>query len=212
MQASGTGVFRQLYVHDNTSTAASVSFLGSNMVSLTYSVIANNGGIGVDPTNTGSFDAITNNVIYNNGGDGIQTGTGMETAIMNNNIISKNTGFGLSSATAGWAAQRAFDGNAYCVGANTTNLKGPRNNVDDQITSAVNGIFPYVTNLDVLVGADPFTNAAAADWSLNNSNPGAAQVRGAGQPKTLPGLSTAGHIDMGVFQTQSAGGNYSFVQ
>ncbi len=48
--------------------------------------------------------------------------------------------------------------------------------------------------------ADPFTNAAGNDFSLNTTAGGGALCRAAGIPGTWPGLSTTGYRDIGAVQ------------
>jgi len=51
--------------------------------------------------------------------------------------------------------------------------------------------------------ADPFTNAAGGDFSLNNTAGGGAALRAAGWPSSLPGISTSNYLDVGAVQHAS---------
>lgn len=52
--------------------------------------------------------------------------------------------------------------------------------------------------------ADPFTNAAAGDFSPNTTAGGGAVLRAAGFPTSFPGLSTNSYGDIGAAQSQAA--------
>ncbi|HXA67018.1 MAG TPA: right-handed parallel beta-helix repeat-containing protein [Bryobacteraceae bacterium] len=192
----------RLYIHDNTGAQPALSN-SANDLRLSYSVIANNGGIGIDIVRAAE---IVDSTIYGNASDGIRTESGTYGALVRNNIFCKNGGYGLNSVTAGFAASLNLEGNAYCTGPNTANLLGPRNNVDDQVSNAIDGVNPRINSLDLFLSADPFTNAAGHDWTLNALSPGGAQIRGLGLPGSMPGLSSVGFPDMGAFQHQATGG------
>jgi len=52
----------------------------------------------------------------------------------------------------------------------------------------------------ITLTADPFTNAAAGDFSLNNVAGGGALLRGLGFPGVFPGGLTTGYLDVGAVQ------------
>jgi hypothetical protein len=54
--------------------------------------------------------------------------------------------------------------------------------------------------------ADPFTNGAAGDFSLNNAAGGGALLKAAGYAPSWPSLSTASHPDVGLAQAAASGG------
>jgi hypothetical protein len=58
----------------------------------------------------------------------------------------------------------------------------------------------------VALTADPFTNAAGGDFSLNSAAGGGAACRGAGFPGAFPAGTTTGYLDVGAVEHQDAGG------
>ena len=54
--------------------------------------------------------------------------------------------------------------------------------------------------------ADPFTNAGAHDFSLNNNTPGGAQLRSQGFPGTMLDGTNIGYRDIGALQVEAAAG------
>lgn len=59
---------------------------------------------------------------------------------------------------------------------------------------------------NVALSADPFTNAGAGDFSLNNTAGGGAVCRAAAFPGVFPGGLTTGYLDIGAVQHQDSGG------
>lgn len=57
-----------------------------------------------------------------------------------------------------------------------------------------------LTEGPVTLTADPFTNAAGGDFSLNTTSGGGAALRAGGVPGVFPGGLTAGHPDIGAAQ------------
>lgn len=71
------------------------------------------------------------------------------------------------------------------------------------------------TNLSgfLTLTADPFTNAASLDFSLNSTAGGGALLKGAGYPSAPPGLSTTSYPNVGAVQSQaSSGGSLRGIQ
>jgi hypothetical protein len=60
---------------------------------------------------------------------------------------------------------------------------------------------------DVDLTADPFTNAAGGDFSLNNTAGGGALLRATGYPGVFPGGTTTGYLDIGAAQHQLGSGS-----
>jgi len=54
------------------------------------------------------------------------------------------------------------------------------------------------------LSADPFTDAAAADFTLNNNAGGGVLLRSAGFPGSITGGSI-GYLDVGAYQVAAAG-------
>lgn len=77
-------------------------------------------------------------------------------------------------------------------------------------SGATNGyLATSMFNMVTLTG-DPFTNAAAGDFSLNNTAGAGAACRAAGFPGVFPGGLTTGYLDIGAVQHQDSGGGSSY--
>jgi hypothetical protein len=59
---------------------------------------------------------------------------------------------------------------------------------------------------DVTLSADPFTNRASDDYSINNTAGGGADLRAASFPGAFPGGVVTGYLDIGSVQHQATGG------
>lgn len=65
----------------------------------------------------------------------------------------------------------------------------------------------FVDHGFIALSADPFTNAAAGDFSLNTTSGGGAALRAAGSLGLFPGGTTTGYLDVGAAQhADPAGG------
>lgn len=131
-------------------------------------------------------------VSYNNGRDGVRfadAGSAAAASVLNC-ILAQNGGYGLNSAVTNWSAGPCptFDRNGFY-----SNTSGARNQL------------PAGTN-DVTCSGNPFTNAAAGDFSLNATAGAGAALRAAGFPGVMPGGLTTGYADIGAAQHQDAGG------
>ncbi len=184
-------------IHDNVCTAIAA---GGNSSSLLYNLITNNSGgtsDGITTTAGGQPLTIIGNTIYACGRSGIRmaSGTANGAWIIKNNLFVNNGAPGIDFVTAAYPAWQLWDGNAFF-----NNTSGTRNDIDDLTTNVINGLSPYTNTLDVILGADPFTNAAGGDFTLNNNPTGGAAARGHGTPGAIPNVTQTGKIDMGVFQ------------
>lgn len=197
LQGQQASVVAFCFIHDN----ACPGIVNSPGSAILYNLITNNSGAssdGIQSAVAGNH-IIFGNTIYNNGRHGIFQNniSAYGHHDIRNNILAKNGGYGLVGlSAAGLPAAPSFDGNAYW-----TNTSGARNNADDTSTDPINSVAPYTNVLDVTLSADPFTNAAGGDFTLNNNAGGGAACRASGIPGAFVGVSsTPGHIDMGVFQ------------
>ncbi len=117
---------------------------------------------------------------YGNGGDGFDMNN---TGTYSSCLAYGNTGYGFrSSGTVAFLTGCA-------AGSNTA--------------GASTGTITQVGSL-VSVTADPFTNAAGGDFSLNNTAGGGAACRAAGFPGVFPGGTTTGYLDIGAVQHQDS--------
>lgn len=141
---------------------------------------------------------LLNGVAWNNAGDGIKY---TASSSVNNRglqiigiLLVSNGGYGFDRTDAAFkSGDSVIDYNAYYG-----NASGDRYNV-------------YVAPHDVTLTADPFTNAAIGDFSLNSLTGGGAAAKGAGYPGQFIGLSTLGHLDLGATQSAGAGGGGNHV-
>lgn len=63
----------------------------------------------------------------------------------------------------------------------------------------------------ITLSADPFTNAAGLDFSLNSTAGGGALLKGVGWPQSFPGLAGTSYPDIGAYQSQGGGGTTYFL-
>lgn len=138
--------------------------------------------------------SVERNTISGNTGDGIASAVTTANTFglaLANNIIDSNGGWGVNLQNSTGVITAVNRNNAY-----RNNTSGARSNL-----SAGTG--------DVTLTADPFTNKAGGDYSLNSVAGGGAACRAAGFPGAFPGGTTTGYLDVGAVQHQDAGGGGS---
>ncbi len=147
------------YFHDNSGNAIEATTNNNQIISafVSQSIIADNGAGVVAPTNANVV--IEQCTITGQTGNGV-TLTAPISLTLVNNIIYDNGGYGVSCSVE--PPVYAQYSNAF--GSNTS---GNRNNFTSDST-------------DVTLTADPFTNAAGGDYSLNATAGGGAACRDAG--------------------------------
>lgn len=189
----GGSLVSRNWVHDNQCPGIIAATLGMVIENL----VVNNTGASSDGIRLSSSPGpyCYRNTIYGNGRHGILFNAGalIINMTIKNNLIVSNGGAGVTTSSSSVYADYATDGNAYF-----NNTSGNRVNMD-----SVAGVFaqdPYTNVLDVILTADPFTNAAGGDFSINNNAGGGAAVRGAGNPQTVGGGPSVGKPDFGVLQ------------
>jgi hypothetical protein len=148
---------------------------------LLYSVTKSNGGSGVknvsDNQGNQAVDiAFINSAALNNAGDGItQQGSGTQYGqqiVLQNAIIDGNGGFGVNLASSP-------------TGSTIPVAVGGYNAFRSNSSGDINGFAALVG--DITLTADPFTNRAVGDFTLNNTAGGGADCRAAGFQSTLLG-------------------------
>ena len=162
----------------------------------------NNSAEGADISNTFQSDTnvvFRNCTFYNNAGDGIDF-TGLlnrynRSFAIINCIFDSNGGYGINGSSGVSEVDRAWiDYNAF------------RNNTSGEMNNLANG--PN----DVTLTADPFTDAASFDFSLNDTAGGGAACKAAGTPGVgeLGGgqdaSGTDSYVDLGAAQRQEPTG------
>jgi hypothetical protein len=183
-------------VHDGFGGGIDIS--GAQGASAMKNIVSNMTGIGI----TGASQSVTDNTVYGCGSHGIRINGGAYLACYGNLLVN-NGGYGFSSSAAFPAAPQ-YDGNAYY-----NNTLGTRQNLDD--VTGINAIAPYTNTQDIILTANPFTNAAGNDFTINNTAGGGAALRGKGRINRWPGLTITGYPDFGAVQHQDiSGGSYMF--
>jgi len=171
-------------IHAN--TGVGIDAIASTLAYIDRCVIANNSGASSDGISGIVLGvSIRNCTIYGNGRDGIRNTNPYANlgCVIQNNLLVSNGGYGLNlSAVRSSVSYPEFAYNAFY-----NNTSGARNNV---LAGAG----------DVTLTADPFTNAAGGDFSLNTTAGGGAAARAVGFPGVFPGISTTGYLDIGAAQ------------
>lgn len=182
------------YIHNNGGHGGYMDLASSstqNVVKLFRSIFSGNTGDGFAQGNGDVYRiiyAIHDSTFSGNGGDGFQSGAGGGGLTapfiidLQNNIFYGNGGYGVNNPVA-----------PTLGGLNRTNAYG--NNVPTAVLNMPAGIG------DVALGADPFTNSAGGDYSLNSTATGGALLRATGFPGVFPGSTTTGYLDIGAVQS-----------
>lgn len=196
--SSGATRITHVWVHDNTLSASAIRIVGPGTIR--FCVLSNNTGATADgiSVSTNTLPEVSNNTVYNSGRHGINVATTVfDGGWIHNNILVGNGGYGLmASSGAGRGGDPDLDGNAYY-----NNALGTRNNADDTTVNPQNaGV--YTNTLDVILTANPFSNANADDYTLNAVAGGGLAARGTGTPGTISSLTSQGYMDFGAFQVQ----------
>lgn len=181
--ASGSTILR-CYSHDNTKSGFHT---GAQSV-VVDCVAANNSGASSDGFTTLYYTSLQRCVAYNNGRHGMNYPTNICGAV-SNCIFVNNAGFGAVVGLTGSPVLPWFNFNAFY-----NNTSGARSGIG-------------VGADDVALTGVPFTNAAGADYSLNNTAGQGAALRSLGSPGTTP--FGTGYSDIGPLRHQDpTGGIY----
>lgn len=146
-----------------------------------------NGGHGFN-NGTALTNDFTGCVAYGNAGDGFMISTSFSTGVACMNCLAVgNGGLGFNIVSAG-----IFFALISCAGYN---------NAGGNVASAILNIEGFIT-----LTANPFTNAAGLDFTLNNVAGGGAALRAAGAIPSFPGLATDSFLDIGAAQHRDSAG------
>ncbi len=170
------------YLHNNTGDNVIIS----GTLFMDHSISVNSGAAGVNTGNGAVY--CTNCTIANNTGKGIWMSASSPTLEIYNTIIFGNQAN--NNIVAG-------TGNQYVAGALIS-----RNNA---YVSGANGQWNGSPG-DVTITGDPFTNAAAGDYSLNSTAGRGAACKGAGYPGVFPAGTSTGTLDIGAVQSAGSSG------
>lgn len=174
-----------------TATACTTEGFLGGVCTFLYCIAFANAGYGFNGANNSSvrFYHCTS---YGN------TGANGQGFLLNNNdtcincVATGNAKFGFNANGTAWETLRMLN----CAGFNNTS-----GNTDSNISTHAN--FGFIT-----LSADPFTNAAGGDFSLNSTAGGGAALRGSGFPSSYPNTITNTFPSVGASQpsTSSGGG------
>jgi len=194
--SSGTSEssFDWCYIHHN-AVEGIVGSAAGFLLSVQNCVITNNTGRGIHASRAAAPVVrmrIENSTIANNGTAqvawGLTSGSQSETILRNNIFYGAGAGTNLNMATASKDAGFILQNNAFGGSGAFSN------------TNVTTGEDP------ITLTGDPFTNAGAFDYSLNNTAGAGASCRNVGVPATFPGGLTATSIDVGAARHADIGG------
>lgn len=194
---AGSGGTLAMYVcdiHDNTCDGVRTGNVNLTIFLVNNIFDTNTIGFNLNWTSGIGSATIRGNVFVDNTGDGIQLDATSGAAIsleLVNNIIYGNGGEGIDQnddQAAVDALTRIIRNNAFGSnsGGNYSGMKGGLG--------------------EIALTADPFTNKASRDFSLNNTAGGGAACRAAGFPGAFVSGTTTSYADVGAAQHQDSGG------
>lgn len=185
------------FIHDNAGDGWTLSHAVSTVNGVTSVFTntifsANKNGINAAAIGNDGVIQCTNSIFYNNTADGIVAAGTFHSFEVNlvNNIFYLNAGFGLNISSG--SAQMG-------PGLNQSNAYG--NNTSGATSNSV-PVGPGAVTLT----ANPFTNAAGGDFSLNNTAGGGAAIKTLGFPGAIGGSASTGFVDIGAIQTKASSG------
>jgi hypothetical protein len=188
----GTPAAFRCVSHDNTGSN-SRGFRISATTILAGCVSDSNGSHGYEMAQI-CAPVLTRCVAYGNGGSGYSAAAARGRASLENCVFANNAAWGVVGVAAGAAGGEGY-GTSSVLAANCafrSNTSGAASNAD--------------ATGSVTLTADPFTDAANRDFSLNDTAGGGADLRGAGRGTFPPGDPTVSYPDIGATQNLTAGG------
>lgn len=175
--------------HDNTISGFGWTGTFGGVQNYTGCISANNTGASTDGFNGVAVMESTNCNAYANGRDGFRIATANQNGFAVNCIAYGNIGTGFNSAGLSLSPLMAC-----AAGNNGTNFS----------TTLLQDALKFGL---IVLTADPFTNAAGNDYSLNTTAGGGALLRALGIIGAFPGISTTTYQDVGAVQhADPAGG------
>lgn len=157
-----------------------INFVGTSYAAILGNIVANckasaTAAVQISITGGVTYKAIVEgNTICGNASDGVSltVDDAIQASILANNIIYGNGGYGLNATVGSVALNerlRSFiDYNAF----------------GDNTSGDYNGL--SAGDNDITLSADPFTNAAGGDFTLNNTAGGGADLKGVAFPTSIP--------------------------
>jgi hypothetical protein len=184
------------HIHHNSSHGISNS---AGIVALIGSLITNNGGNGLDSSGAAGRLVVDRCTFALNSGSGLYTNHWSDDpTTVGNSIFYGNGAWGvLINPKPYWRLMY------HCAFGNNTSGDCDFTRMYEQV-----GL--------VALTADPFTDAANGDFSLNSAAGGGALCKAAGFPGEFPGGTSTGYLDIGAVQsegggTTAAGGSFTFL-
>ncbi len=183
---------RNSYIHDNTN---GVVVSGLSSVQITGTVVAANSGAGITVVGAAGGVGIslylTQCTIAGNGSDGVLLSSGASRLFESiNSIYYGNTGYGLNMVL------DATLGNPSDPVVFRTNAFGSNSSGNNSLARVGTGLNP------ITLSADPFTDSAMGDYSLNSTAGGGTLLKGTG----YTGLFSTQSVSVGALQTSGGGG------
>lgn len=186
--ATAGGLISKCEARANSTTGIALSSDGAKAVRC---ISASNTGASSMGISNGSGGSIEDCTVYGNGSHGIGGGATSRQLYIANTLSYGNGGEGFNS------------GGTY-PGCRLRNCAGGGNASGNYNTSNITAVTGFIA-----LAGNPFTNAAAGDFSLNNTAGAGAACRAAGVPGAFPGGTTTGYLSIGAAQEQSTGGGGS---
>jgi hypothetical protein len=210
-----------LAVHNTAITGGSGNAIATSGALIVSDSFISGNGVGLSISSSPNAFVI-NTVIVNGTGNGIfMNGAGVFTLL--NSTVANNASHGISVNGSLVGLFRFQSNVVYGNGGKGINGTGLTysslflsNNAWGSNASGNYGTGIPAGAGDKTLTADPFTNSAGGDYSLNSTAGGGALCKGAGFPGVFPGGTTTGHLDIGAVQSTGSGGgstpvNYGFV-
>ena len=212
------------YFYDSGSSSGFTEYPALQLTNYNYQCFGNFINTYGSGINLPNIESCRNNLIIGSGiGYGIQFGSNIQsyhTAIVNNTIVNYAKGLKSNNAAQKDSAQ---DVSGNLIVDCDVGIDFPSTLDDLNLPGSFhkNGFYNCTANYqnwsgrssDVILTADPFTDASAGDYSLNTTSGGGAACRGAINPfEFTPIVSPVGYGDIGALQSDptGAGGGSSY--
>jgi len=181
---------------------------GTTSQSIYYGCVANNQT--TMGFSTGSLSRLVDCIAYSNTQDGFECNSGVSEFVNCTAYGNGRDGFRMAQASCRFVncIAEANVGVGFNSTVNSVNLFMLNCGVYNNGTNVTIGTGKNAQNLGLITATTTFfTNAAAGDFSLNNTGTGGALAKAAATPSIFPGALTTNYKDLGAAQAQSTGGS-----
>lgn len=156
----------------------------------------------------GSFAVVTNTIVSGASGNGLNGHAGLPMIVSNSDFVNI-TGAGISpglSSSIVSVHNSIFYNNANGSIAPASGLAVLNAAMSRSNAFGSNGASNWLSSTgDVALTANPFTNSAGGDFSLNSATGGGALLKSAGYPgPTFPGGTTSSNLNIGAYQASGS--------